>query len=676
MSPWVWLPLALLGCFVPPDSPVHAEALIGAGQLPAAALPALLARQPLSVDGPGHDGRFRVIASHQALRDLRALGLEVEIARPDHRRSAGRSPDYHDEDQMADALRDLAVAHPDSAELVDLGRSIDGRPLLALRIGDGDWRVRILATHHGDELSAAELALAVAQRLLEQSVDAEVWVVPHVNPDGVADGTRYNARSVDLNRNYGYKWSESEYRAGEAPFSEPESRAVRTLSSYRSFGSGLSMHAGAALICYVWNYTTQDSQDEALLIEQADAYWDLCDVSGFYRINGGAWYITHGDTTDWSYGRQGTLDYTLEVSVDKTPPASQLHGLIDDHMDAVLDFVQREPAIQGIVRDAEDGAPIEAIISLEGAGAGVSGPDGRFSRWADAGTVSLEVQAPGFVERWVEIELQQGVSQVLELELQRGELLALRPVPALLTWGDGERELVLPGVEDEQVTLSRVGYPSLTIARSGDGYGVVPSELEPGAWSIETSQGSAPRALFIGERDDRVQLHELSWQGDEILVQGQGFEDGTRAWAITGEARSLIPLELVQATDQSLVLDSQPIRSELGVIDLLVVSSGAQLAALDLASGAVVDTGTPADSRPPGPDSDPPLRDSRPPTVGGGRCGCAASSSPGLAPALFLVTLASVFGLRRRERNSYRVRVSVESGLFPDRSDHPEALLE
>ena len=63
---------------------------------------------------------------------------------------------------------------------------------------------------------------------------ADLWLVPVLNPDGLAADTRQNAHGVDLNRNFPSLWQPfghpgSTYYSGPRPFSEPETRAARDL---------------------------------------------------------------------------------------------------------------------------------------------------------------------------------------------------------------------------------------------------------------------------------------------------------------------------------------------------------------------------------------------------------------------------------------------------------------
>ena len=82
---------------------------------------------------------------------------------------------------------------------------------------------------HGNERAG----IAVAEQLAHtaQRGDADIWIVPNLNPDGAAEGTRGNAHGVDLNRNFPWRWQRLSglFYSGPRPLSEPESRIAYRL---------------------------------------------------------------------------------------------------------------------------------------------------------------------------------------------------------------------------------------------------------------------------------------------------------------------------------------------------------------------------------------------------------------------------------------------------------------
>jgi protein MpaA len=85
---------------------------------------------------------------------------------------------------------------------------------------------------HGDEpLGTHCLERLVAE--LSPPLPRETWIIPAANPDGLAAGTKNNARGVDLNRNFAARnWRREHaagYDPGASPESEPESRALAEL---------------------------------------------------------------------------------------------------------------------------------------------------------------------------------------------------------------------------------------------------------------------------------------------------------------------------------------------------------------------------------------------------------------------------------------------------------------
>jgi murein endopeptidase len=115
----------------------------------------------------------------------------------------------HHDDHMHVRLRN------DPPRKLLLGRSREGRPIHAYRLGNPAARkLLVVGTVHGDEPAG----LRVTRRLLRAPppLRAEIWVVPDLNPDGRARGSRVNAAGADLNRDFGR-------------FSQPETQIARAL---------------------------------------------------------------------------------------------------------------------------------------------------------------------------------------------------------------------------------------------------------------------------------------------------------------------------------------------------------------------------------------------------------------------------------------------------------------
>ena len=118
-------------------------------------------------------------------------------------------------------------ARPGVVEKRIIGRSVRGRPIRAWRLGEpGRRRIVLVSTMHGNEPHTRRILESLRDGRAIRGVD--LWVVPTYNPDGLARGTRRNARGVDLNRNFPYKWVDLDgnYESGRRPASEPETRAV------------------------------------------------------------------------------------------------------------------------------------------------------------------------------------------------------------------------------------------------------------------------------------------------------------------------------------------------------------------------------------------------------------------------------------------------------------------
>jgi protein MpaA len=111
---------------------------------------------------------------------------------------------------------------------------VERRPIRAVASGgrDAPLRILVVGSIHGNETAGQAVVRSLRTRVAPPGV--ELVTVRSVNPDGVTAGTRLNARGVDLNRNFPYRWRRqgapfTTHYSGPRALSEPESRAARRL---------------------------------------------------------------------------------------------------------------------------------------------------------------------------------------------------------------------------------------------------------------------------------------------------------------------------------------------------------------------------------------------------------------------------------------------------------------
>ena len=318
------------------------------------------------------DGVIYIVASPRDLIALSAKNIPYDIesstfypeVQKDFTVQSGVNGQFHSYPELERDLMGLADTYPELAQVIDIGDSLEQRNIYALKISDNvgmqenEASVIFLGCHHAREWISVEVPYLLGKYLVENYAtnteakrlvdNCEIWIVPLVNPDGLEFSIHFyrywrkNMRNngdgtygVDLNRNYSYKWgwdnsgsspdSVSEVYRGPGPFTEPEIQAVRNLFNQNNFQALVSYHSFSQVILYPWGYTEYPSENEALLFEIGDRMSQLMEpVNGRYygaERAGDGFYLTNGDTTDWSFGVYGIPSYTIEL-----PPESRIKG--------------------------------------------------------------------------------------------------------------------------------------------------------------------------------------------------------------------------------------------------------------------------------------------------------------------------------------------------------------
>ena len=264
---------------------------------------------------------------------------------------------------MVADIKAVEAAHPGIVHVFSIGRSYQGRPIWAAKVSDNvaldepEPEVLIDALQHSREHLAVEQALYLFHVLadgyasdprVKALVDSrEIWFIFAVNPDGFVrpdrppvpglaqepPAERGHVRDrhrpqpelrlpLGLLRRVRWGPERSLTYRGPAPFSAPETRAVRDFVLSRVVGgrqqirTHVTLHTNGERILYPYGYTlasrpadmSQDDHDAFVALARA-----MADRNGYRPMQSSNLYVTNGDQIDWMYGRQRIFSFTFEL---------------------------------------------------------------------------------------------------------------------------------------------------------------------------------------------------------------------------------------------------------------------------------------------------------------------------------------------------------------------------
>ena len=201
-----------------------------------------------------------------------------------------------------------------------IGTSAQGRDLTSYTFGSGQSALLFIGATHGNEKSSAYILQNFVD-YLEDHPDAipanrRVVIVPKINPDGFAAGTRVNANMVDLNRNFpANNWKSSVKMpdqsvlptgGGVTALSEPESSALAAYVKNNAFRMIVSYHARGSVVI------PNDSGDSVAI---ARSYADQTPVGFLANSGSGSFfnYDTTGAFEDWVHDALGKPVMVVEL---------------------------------------------------------------------------------------------------------------------------------------------------------------------------------------------------------------------------------------------------------------------------------------------------------------------------------------------------------------------------
>jgi carboxypeptidase D len=365
---------------------------------------------------------------------------------------------HHGNEEMYNVLKLFAKDFPAITRLYSIGKSVQGRDLSVLEISDnpgthepGEPEFKYIGNMHGNEVTGRETLLHLIAYLCNgygsdpeatAMVDTtRIHIMPSLNPDGYANARmgdrqgvkgRYNARHVDLNRNFPDQFDVMSVRTA------PETAAVKNWTKQYPFVLSCNIHNGALVANYPYD-SRKDGRSKYSRSPDDDIFRQLAltystshatmhkgkpcpgDRSGFPNgiTNGAAWYSVTGGMQDYNYLHSNCFEITVEQGCWKFPPINQLEGIWDANKRSLINYMKQvHNGVSGFVKTSTR-SPIDgAVIHVGDRDHPIkSVKDGDYWRLLVPGDYTITVSADGYQNASADVTVPKVGSATLDFVL-------------------------------------------------------------------------------------------------------------------------------------------------------------------------------------------------------------------------------------------------------------------
>ncbi|MFA6552442.1 MAG: M14 family metallopeptidase [Candidatus Paceibacterota bacterium] len=227
-------------------------------------------------------------------------------------------------DTTTDSTATTTQSQTSSASPI-IGKSAEGRDILAYHFGTGNTEILFVAGSHGGYEWNTVLLAGQLMNYLQTNPSAipanlKVTIIPVLNPDGLnkvvgttspnftkanvstSEATvisgRFNGDNVDINRNFDCDWQATgtwqnkTVSGGSEVFSEPEAQAIKNYVETNKPVAVVAFYSAAGGV-YASNCHNGVSADTKTIMNK------FADASGYSAYDTFDFYSTTGDMTNW-----------------------------------------------------------------------------------------------------------------------------------------------------------------------------------------------------------------------------------------------------------------------------------------------------------------------------------------------------------------------------------------